>query len=258
MGEAPRRPAPLLFVPVYGQLELAARAVRAIDRTSTADAPLLVIDDAGPERVDEAWLRAVVTSGRTCRLLRHEHNRGFVASANEAIAARTGGGVVVVNSDVVVFEGWLEALRTAAEQTAVASVTAVTNHGSVATSVAAARCASSEELASMAAAARDSHRTPVPIPVAVGHCTLLTDAALADVGSFDEAFSPGFGEEVDWSIRATRRGWRHLAHPGVVVWHEGGSSFGRAGWARRRHELILLRRYPTEVLGFRRHPVRLP
>jgi len=92
------------------------------------------------------------------------------------------------------------------------------------------------------------------IPVAVGHCMYLRGAALAQVGGFDPAFSPGYGEEVDWSWRARRKGWRHVAALRTFVTHAAGSSFGPGparDRLRRRGELRLLARYPVRFVRLR-------
>lgn len=247
-------PPPLVVVPVYGNIDLVARALTSIDEHTAVDVPLLVIDDAGPERLTEAALDELLVSGRPVRFVAHPKNRGFVSSANEGFGAREGRDVVIVNSDVVVFAGWLDGLKAAATAGRVATVTATTNAGSIATDEEASRCSGPGELATLAGAAQGEGRPPRLIPVAVGHCVYITDAALRDVGDFDEAFAPGYGEEVDWSIRAVRRGWNHVLSPAVVVWHEAGGSFGSRSWLRRRHELRLAWRYPREFVILRRRP----
>src|SRR5581483_9794839 len=63
---------------------------------------------------------------------RQEHNVGFPANVNAAFAAASPADVVVLNSDCVVAEGWLEGLRNAAYvDSTVATATALTNHGSL-------------------------------------------------------------------------------------------------------------------------------
>lgn len=242
----------LVVVPVFGQLHLAERAVRSVDEHTAETAPLLVIDDAGAERLTRQELDSWLGQHRNVTFISHEDNRGFVASANESFRCRSGRDVVIVNSDVVVFPGWLESLASAARSgDRIASVTAATNAGSIATDAEAAGCESADGVKALAAAAAARQTPPRRIPVGVGHCLYLSDAALADVGDFDPAFSPGYGEEVDWSFRAARRGWVHLLSPSTLVWHEAGASFGRKTWLRRRHELVLARRYPREFLRLR-------
>ena len=71
-------------------------------------------------------------------------------------------------------------------------------------------------------------------------------AALADVGVFDaETFGRGYGEENDFCMRASARGWRHLLACDTFVYHEGSVSFGASASAAAQQGLALLReRYP--------------
>ncbi len=71
-------------------------------------------------------------------------------------------------------------------------------------------------------------------------------AALADVGLFDvEAFGRGYGEENDFCLRASARGWRHLLACDTFVYHEGSVSFGAATEAATQQAwMCLAERYP--------------
>jgi len=69
--------------------------------------------------------------------------------------------------------------------------------------------------------------TPLqPAPVGVGFCMYITSNALAKVGAFNEKlFGRGYGEEEDWSYRASRKGFIHLISPETYVEHAGTKSF---------------------------------
>jgi len=80
----------------------------------------------------------------------------------------------------------------------------------------------------------------------VGFCMYVTRAALDLCGLLDaEAFGRGYGEEVDFCLRASRVGMRHLAEDSTFVYHRGGVSFGEyqsEGWARS--SAVIDERYP--------------
>lgn len=69
--------------------------------------------------------------------------------------------------------------------------------------------------------ARDDR--PVSIDYPLGACMLIRRAAWNDVGGFDEGFFM-YCEEVDWCMRAKRRGWRIDQVPTATVVHHGGAS----------------------------------
>ena len=63
------------------------------------------------------------------------------------------------------------------------------------------------------------------VPWIDGAAMLFRPDALHDVGFFDERFFL-FQEEVDWALRARRRGWRVAVCTDVTLEHERSSSFG--------------------------------
>jgi N-acetylglucosaminyl-diphospho-decaprenol L-rhamnosyltransferase len=67
----------------------------------------------------------------------------------------------------------------------------------------------------------DGH--PIPIDYPLGACVLIRRAAWADVGGLDEGFFM-YCEEVDWCMRAKRRGWRVELVPRATVKHYSGGS----------------------------------
>jgi hypothetical protein len=92
-----------------------------------------------------------------------------------------------------------------------------------------------------------SKRIRPEIPTAISHCTYVRRAAIEEVGAFDMAFSPGYGDENDFSLRCAKAGWRHVVADDVFVFHEGKGSFGHneeMDRVRQEHEDLLVARYP--------------
>ena len=71
-------------------------------------------------------------------------------------------------------------------------------------------------------------------------------AALEDAGYFDEeAFGLGYGEENDWCLRASSKGWKHLLCADLFVYHSGEVSFGEKARELQGNALTVIReRYP--------------
>ena len=73
------------------------------------------------------------------------------------------------------------------------------------------------------------------IPTAVGFCMAIARRCLDRVGLFDvERYGTGYGEEVDFCMRAARGGFRNVLAGDVFVTHVGEVSFGGAGADRRQ------------------------
>ena len=85
------------------------------------------------------------------------------------------------------------------------------------------------------------------VPAAIGHCMYIKRMALDLVGEFDEEFSPGYGEEVDFCQRCHLLGLAHVCADDVFVYHHGAASFNRGrerDQLRERHERVIAKRYP--------------
>jgi GT2 family glycosyltransferase len=243
-------------MPVFGQLDLVRTTLSALDAHTPADIELIVVDDCGPQRLDEQSIAESVPSGRAWRLVRHQTNRGFVGSVNHIFEHAGDRDVVVVNSDVTVLPGWFDALSAATSGDRVASASSMADNGGILSVPELVQDITPGQLEDL----RGRLVPAAPIPVAVAHCSWFTRAALDEVGGFDERFSPGYGEEVDWSLRAVAAGFAHQAALGSFVRHARSASFGtsKAPFSlQRRHELILLMRYRRrwfEIRRFAREP----
>ncbi len=231
---APHVAAPYVVIPVYADHDMSLACIESVLATVAQEVRVLVIDDATPEPRLAAALDALAANGRI-HLLRHAVNRGFVAAANAGMAMWPERDAVLLNADTRVFGDWLLRLqRTAYQATRIGTVTPFSNSGSIASypgfpgggeddiDVDAARQLD-EQFKSVH---RGRHR---PLPVGVGFCLYIKRACWRQTGLFDAAvFGRGYGEEVDFCLRARALGWRHHLAADVLVYHAGGRSFGAA------------------------------
>ena len=256
-------PAPLLpsrgsgvdvVVPVHGAAAVTRRCLeRVVAHTDLSQHRLVVVDDASQEPAIDSLLSTLVARvGDGCLRLTNERRRGFVASVNRGIAL-SGRDVVLLNSDADVAAGWLPRLAAAAHSAPdVATATPWSNDATL--------CSFPEPFVANLLptgwdvdrlAALASERRPVwpRLPTAVGFCMYVRRAAFDRLGLFDEAaFGTGYGEEVDWCLRALAAGYRHVLADDVFVEHAGSQSFGPSRVTRvRAAERRLRRRHPAFV-----------
>jgi hypothetical protein len=74
------------------------------------------------------------------------------------------------------------------------------------------------------------------IPFATGCALLLRMSALRDIGELDESLF-GYAEDLDWSLRARRAGYRLRYQPEAVLWHREGIGYVHAGGQGLRYYL---------------------
>ncbi len=244
----------VVCIPVYGAPGLFAECLTSVLANTPSDVAILIADDASPDPAIGEFV------GSLTDVLEHDlsylcqpENLGFPGNVNAAFAAASPADVVVLNSDCVVTAGWLEGLRRAAySDELVATASALTNHGTILSvperNRPQAGLPQDQGLEHAAGAVlAQSLRIHPHLPTAIGHCMYIRRHALELIGGFDLAFSPGYGEEVDFSQRCVLHGLTHVAADDVFVLHHAGGSFaedGETNPVQKEHDAIIDARYP--------------
>jgi GT2 family glycosyltransferase len=224
---------PVVIVPVFNAYEHLVVCLESLARNLPSNAQLLLMDDASTDARVYPFLQSWVDEETSCRrLVRHEQNRGFVATANHGMRL-AGTDVVLLNSDTEVTSGWLEHLADClASDRSIATATPWSNNGEIVSIPA--FCAANpapENPETIAGIIASCGRPDYPVmPTAVGFCMAISLHAIKLVGLFDElTFGLGYGEENDFCQRAERAGLRNVLCDNAYVVHHGGASFGPLG-----------------------------
>lgn len=260
-----------VVVPVYGDAESLEKCLLSVlEHTDFEVHTLLVVNDCGPDAdALEALVLRTLGGRKGTRYERNGRNLGFVATCNRAVLEldSSRNDVLLLNSDTVVSADWIDGLIGAlAVDSSVGIVCPRSNNASLASfpprTVDGRRWPTDES--------RSLHQELAPLlpevtisPVAVGFCFLVRREVIDSLGLFDEAFSPGYGEENDLCRRALGEGWKSALANRVFVEHAGAASFSSARKDKlaRDHERLLRRRHPDywdAVLTFERvgrHPL---
>jgi GT2 family glycosyltransferase/glycosyltransferase involved in cell wall biosynthesis len=246
----------VLCIPLHGAHDEFVECLHSVLAHTPTGVPIVVADDASPD--DRSW-RFLEELDRTVALdheifySRSTENRGFVLTVNDVFERAAPADVVVVNSDCLVTDGWFEAMSAAAHQSSlVATVSVFTNHGTILSLPHRNRpqpaLPQTIDLDSAADAIQSqSLRIRPQIPTVIGHCFYVRRAALDLVGPFDHAFSPGYGEEVDFSQRCVLHGLVHVVADDAFVLHKGSASFavdGAPNPVKALHDGMIAVRYP--------------
>lgn len=230
-----------VIIPVYGAPSaLRACLASVVAHTDLARHRLVLVVD-GPQ---DAEVESIVGNFSP---LRNETRLGFTGSVNRGMGGSTND-VVLLNSDTVVTPRWLEKLTDAAYSAPdIGTVTPLSNNATI--------CSvprgfeenllpNGFDVASFAALVEQvSARSYPRIPTGVGVCLYIRRAVLDEVGLFDaENFPMGYGEENDFCLRASKRGWVHIADDATFIYHAGHASFGESRKALQRRAYATMRR----------------
>jgi len=230
-----------IVVPVFRNLQVTRVCLESLIASDLPkNASIVVINDDSPEAELSDFCRELAARVGF-RLLVNEDNLGFVKTANRGFALDAEADILLLNSDTVVSSDWLQRLQSCAyKEESIGTVTPFSNNGTI--------CSypvfniSNKLPAHWSAAELDqafqlaNAGSYWEIPTAVGFCMYIKRSCLNEAGTFDEAnFGYGYGEECDFSLRASALGWKHAVAADVFVYHEGGASFASESMERKRH-----------------------
>lgn len=251
-----------VVIPVYRELALVRACIESVKTSlplNGTPARIVVVDDCSPEPALSAWLDKQAAAG-AITLLRNACNLGFIETVNRGMRAHPDHDVLLLNADTQVHGDWIDRLARALYATPdVASVTPWTNNGEISSFPVMSQAApapDTRELALLDQVAAEVRAAPggadIELPSCCGFTMLIRRTVLDAIGMLDgTALIRGYGEEVDWCMRARAAGWRHLQATGVFVAHEGTVSFRAEKTLRvAQNRGVVVARYPDYYSEF--------
>ncbi|MCA9837907.1 MAG: glycosyltransferase [Trueperaceae bacterium] len=262
-----------ILLPVYNGLKDLKLCIDSVFKAvNRIDWHLHILHDASTDGAVAEYLVTLESEARVS-IHHNEKNLGFVKTVNKGFKLSSGD-VVLLNSDTLVYDGWLDRLVAHGyRHENVATITPLSNNATIASfpeflSDKNTRLGlSGQELDALCYQANKG--AVVEVPTGVGFCMFISRGALNQVGYFDEdTFGRGYGEENDFCMRAGNEGFRNLLACDVYVSHTGGVSFAEEkealiveaikqlnrihpGYDRKIHKFIVLdpvREYRLKVL----------
>lgn len=205
--------------------------VNSLTDNSSINVSVIVMCD-GAEAVElwENTRTALKLSADDINVIYNPFRMGYLATVNEGIKVSSGSDMVVLNSDTIVHGNWIERLRESAYSNSIIGTVTPFGSWSEITSVPyppVKRKISYEEVAELDNLCIErASEEAVSIPCGVGFCMYIKREVIDQIGGFNGALiSNGYGEEVEFCLRAASAGWMSVACPRVFVGHQGGGSF---------------------------------
>lgn len=178
-----------IIIPVWNHAELTEGLLNGL-MTSLGDGEVIVVNNGSTDRTGEVL--AHFAQYLPLREIRFPENRGFPVACNEGLRLAAGYHLILLNNDVVVTsQTWVTELLAPvyADPRAIAGPTLFDRNP----------------------------WTQLPdssfVPYLEGWCLGFHRKALEDIGYLDEEFSPGSFEDVDFSERAVKAGYRLVWTP---------------------------------------------
>jgi GT2 family glycosyltransferase len=184
----------------------------------------LIVIDSGTDPQTQAKYVQAAAQYPTLKLMRLEQNTGVPGGLNAGLHAALGDPIILVSSDVLIPAGMISRLAAAFEEHPNAGLVApVTNNAGTEQKIfiESTGDAIGQGLA-FAQAAPDGGVSAYRLDFC---CVGLRRAVYEAIGGFDVAFSPGYYEDFDYSLRAKEAGFDLMIAENVFIYHEGGGSF---------------------------------
>jgi GT2 family glycosyltransferase/glycosyltransferase involved in cell wall biosynthesis len=213
-----------IVVPVYNAWHITRKCIEAVRTRTTRPFRIIVVNDAS-DSYTTSMLEALALESPVITLIRNDRNRGFAASVNRGIRAGKGDYVCLLNSDVLVTQGWLMKMVMALHADPRNAIVCPATNNTAVVDVPLSPGASYLHMA-QAFEAFAQRRYPEILPT--GFCFLFRRSLLDEIGYFDEAYK-NFGEETDFWWRAVKAGHRAVMADDTYVFHERASSFSALG-----------------------------
>lgn len=220
-----------IIVPIFNSYEEVKVCIENLVRNTTYPHSLLLIDDCSSDKRIWPLIQAYENTHQHVRSVRNATNMGYTATINKGCVLSRSDDVVLLNSDTQVTRGWLKRLAECARrEDEVATVTPLSNAaGAFSVPI----NNSVNELPSYLSVdemgrlvERLSKKLRPKCPTGNGFCMYVTRAALNEVGCFDAvSFPRGYGEENDFCMRATAKGFIHLIDDATFIYHKRTASF---------------------------------
>ena len=223
-----------VIIPVYKGLEETIDCIESVLAAENQTlSQIIIINDNSPDSLIVDYLQALAQKQIPGLLVIHrKQNGGFVEAVNAGMLLAGNRDVILLNSDTVVHSDWLDRIAQAARSdTQIGTVTPLSNNAEICTVPYTCKSLpiNTPELAVDIdrIAARVNAGQILDIPVAIGFCMYIKRACIDQIGLFDaDIWGKGYGEEVDFCLKAAAMGWRHVMTCDTFIVHRGNVSFG--------------------------------
>jgi O-antigen biosynthesis protein len=249
----PAHPTVDVVVCVHNALEDVRLCLWSLLAKGTYPFHLIVVNDGSDAATTEMLAQVAQANPAVTLISNPDPPHGYTIAANLGMKASRGDYVILLNSDTIVTQGWLERLVACAESdgrigifgplsnaASHQSVPALREEGRWATNPLPPWLNPDGMAAVVAGVSRQQH--PL-VPFVNGFCYGIRRRLLEAIGTFDEEnFASGYCEENDFSFRAVEAGWMLAIVDDAYVYHVKSSSYaveGRNQRAKRNYQIFL-------------------
>lgn len=218
-----------IIIPVYNKLEYTTMCLKTLEKyiPKEIDYEVVVVDDSSTEKAEKV-LPEMITGEIKDKLhiLRNNENLGFGQSINRGVTKAKGNIILLLNNDVFVTEGWMEAFLSSLdrEDTDIIGGKLLYPDGTIQHAGGVFYC-------------KETEKEFFPYHIYRGFpgnfigvnkqrrfkwvtfaCVMMQRQVFESLGGFDQTFKNSY-EDVDFCLRATEKGYSILYEPTSIAYH---------------------------------------
>lgn len=208
-----------LIIPVWNHLEMTADCIASIKKNTKYPYGIILIDNASDEPTRQ-YLKSLSEKMSAVRVIRNDENKGFVKAVNQGIKESVAPYICVMNNDTVVTEGWLsELVSILAGNADIGLINPSSN-----TSCQFPGKLDIESYAKTLNALKGKYQE---LYRCRGFAMVVKKEVVDKIGCLDTTFGMGYFDDIDYSKRAQKLGYRTVRAKAAYVYHKGSQSFSK-------------------------------
>lgn len=224
-----------VIVCVHNALEDVKECLISLQENNTFSYRIIIVDDGS--QVETQSFLANYCAENKITLIRNEKAQGYTVAANQGLRESTADYVVLLNSDTIVTDSWIEKMVNLFKKHPKTGITSPLSNAASWQTVPDMKSGDdwkvntlpdgmSVEFMNRVVELSSEEKYPV-VSGLNGFCFMICRKVINSIGYLDEeTFQTGYGEETDYCIRASRGGFELRVLDNTYIFHEKSKSFG--------------------------------
>ena len=225
-----------IVIPVYNSLLDFKQCLDSIKKNNSFNARFIIINDGSDVETTE-YLRKVVFTEKNLLLVENHNNIGYTKTINRGMKLSDAQYVLILNSDTIVTDNWLDKMINVMKNNDKIGIIGPLSNAATWQNIPRLRNNQGDfsinklrkniSLEKMNQIVEISSKKFFPsVPLVNGFCMMIRREVINKIGYMNEEMFPlGYGEEIDYCIRAKKAGFDLAIADNVYIYHVKTKSF---------------------------------